>query len=277
MAIGDPVCTSSDRIALAQAFHDFCKEQNKKSIYVMASESFTNETLDCFGGSALQIGHEIIIDSSMDTRSKPGRHPHQLRQKYRHALSNGVSACEYDDNNPEIEQALVKIANDWLSNRIRPQAYLLPLDIFAYRSNKRWFYAHKNNEIIGFLMLNRIDACQGWVLNGSIMLTSLAPNSTSEFLMLYALETLRNEGYKCLSIGTIVSSQVGRIEGFGWLSQILINYGMKSMRKILKLNDRERYWKKFQPHKESSFITFTSSRLGLQDLRALLRTFNVHI
>lgn len=277
VVIGDPVCETQDRLALTEAFHEFCKAQNKKSMYVMTSESFTNEVLDCFDGSALQFGHEIIIDTTIDTRTLTGNYPHHLRQKHRHALLHGLTFFEYDGNNPEIEQALTTIAQEWLANRRGAQVHVLPLDVFSHKSSKRWFYAQKEECIVGFLMLNRIDAFQGWVLNGSMMLTAEAPTSTSEFLMISTLETLREEGYKCLSIGPTMSLEIDRIDGFGWVSRMLINYGMKSAHKIFRMHDHQRYWKKFQPRKEPMFLTFSSSRMGLQEIRAILRTFNMKI
>ena len=62
IVIGDPVCALPDRIALADSFNDYCRKLKIKSIYSMASESFTNATLNFFGGAALQFGHEIILD-----------------------------------------------------------------------------------------------------------------------------------------------------------------------------------------------------------------------
>jgi lysylphosphatidylglycerol synthetase-like protein (DUF2156 family) len=277
VVIGDPVCAAENRIVLAREFHNFCKAQNKKTMYAMASESFTNQKLQNLGGSALQFGHEIIIDPTIDTRSLSGRHAHQLRQKEKNAVLNGVTVCQYDGNNPEINLTLIKIAADWLENRKGPQVYLLPLDIFAHASNKRWFYAQKDNQIIGFLMLSRMEACGGWILNGSIMLTPQAPSSSSEYLMICALEILRDERHTFFSTGPIISPEIDRIEGFNWFSRMMVNSVLSSSRKIFKMHDRQRYWRKFQPRREPSFLLFNSPRVGISEVRALLRTFNVTI
>ena len=192
-------------------------------------------------------------------------------------MGHGLIFDEYRGNNPEMEIVLDSIARDWLANRMGPQAYLIALDVFAHRESKRWFYAHKDNEVVGFLMLSRLEACNGWILNGSIMFTPQAPNSVSEFLVLSVLDILRAEGSTCLSVGPTISTEIGRIEGFGWFSKKFINFTMKSVRTLFKMQDRQRYWKKFLPRKEPSFLTFTSARVGLQELRALLRTFNVNV
>ncbi|HEX2977895.1 MAG TPA: DUF2156 domain-containing protein [Candidatus Babeliales bacterium] len=276
VAIGDPVCSLSDRMALAQAFQDFCKDQNKKSMYVMVSESFTNQMLDCYNGSAFQFGDEIIIDPTIDTKSLSGRNASHLRQRYRKALSSGLSCNEYDNNTPEITQTLTAIMKRWTENRKGPQIFLLPLEV-AYASSNRWFYAKKDNEIVAFLMLNQIGALNGWALNGTIILTPEAPKGTSELLMIYTLETLRNEGCNCLSIGPALSTQIGRIDGFGWFSEMLIKCTLTSVRNVFKMHERQRFWKKFQPRKEPSFLLFNTPRVRWQEIHALLRTFNASI
>lgn len=277
VVIGEPLCAAQDKIALAKVFYDFCKNQKKKSIYALTSEAFTNESLACFGGSALQFGHDIIIDPTIDTRTLTGRYPHHLRQKFNHGLANGLSAYEYEDTRFGLEETFKRIAKEWLSQRKGFQAFMLPIDIFGHRSSKRWFYSKKDSQVVGLLMLSQLPAYKGWVLNGSIMLTPEAPNSTSEFLMLHVLEKLRNEGCSYLSIGPTVAPDIERLEGFDWLSQAVITYGMKSIRKLLKMNDRQRFWNKFQPHKEPSFIIINSPRTGLQEAAAIFKAFNVNI
>lgn len=275
VVIGDPVCEPKHSFDLAQSFKAACDTQKHSCIYVMASAPFTSWAVDTLGASAIQIGHEIIIDPTVDTRMLTGMYPHHLRQKYKHAVAHGVSAYEYTTNNFETEQTFNAIARQWLAARTWAQIYVLPLDIFAHRASKRWFYACKDGKIIGFLMLNKI-ASNGWVLNGSIMLTQDAPNSTSEFLMMHVLEVLRAEGHSYFSAGATVSTDVERIEGFGRLCRLLINGAMKSARKIFKMQDRQRYWKKFLPRREPSFVMFTS-RFGLKEIRAILRTYNVNM
>lgn len=277
VVLGDPVCAPADRLALAKSFHEFCKDQKHRNIYVMASETFTNDVLHHFGGSAIQIGHEIMIDPSVDTRTLTGPYPRRLRHKEQQAMAYGVSIGEYKGGNPEIEQTFIAIAEHWLKNRKGPQIFLLPIDIFAHRDSKRWFYAQKDGKIIGFLMLNAMSGKQIWVLNGSIMLTEQAPNGTSEYLMLYILETLRNEGSTLFSVGTTPSMEIERIEGFGRLTRLLLTGVIKSAHSIFKIQDRQLFWKKFLPRKEPTFITHLAGRMGIREIRALLRALHVNI
>ncbi len=275
VAFGDPLCASCDKIILAQAFNDFCKKHNRKNIFAMTSQAFTNEALACFGGGALQVGHEVIIDPTIDIRTLTGRYASHLRQKFNHAVANGLSAHEYKDSDPEQEKIFETIAKIWLSNRKGLQSFIQPVDVFGHRANKRWFYAKKDSRTIAFLMLTKLPACNGWMLNNGIMLTLEAPKSTSEFLVLHVIETLRNEGCTYFTNGPTLAPNVEQVEGFDWLSQMIVTHGTNSALKILRLNDRQRFWNKFQPHKEPSFMTFTSSHISVREALALLKAFNV--
>jgi lysylphosphatidylglycerol synthetase-like protein (DUF2156 family) len=278
IVLGDPVCAFEDAPQLVHEFHAHCAQQKKSIIYAMVSAPFTDWALEnqvC--RSAMEIGDEIIIDPMRDVRSESGPYPHLLRQKEKHAARSGLVAQEYTGNDAQLEQKLERVAHAWLQGRNGPQIYLLEIDIFADRTNKRWFYVTQGDEVVGVLMLNRIAFYQGWVMNGSLMVTDQAPNSASEFMMLYALEVLRNEGCTFLSIGPTPAHQIGRIEGLGHISRWMTRSAFKVAQKIFKLSDRQRYWKKFHPRKEPTFVLFSSPRIGIRELRAIIRAFNVNI
>ncbi len=276
VALGDPLCYPQNKIPLAAAFNDFCKQHNNKSIYLMTTEAFNNEALAAFGGSALLAAHEVIIDPTIDVPSLTGHYASHLRQKRRNALAHGITAHEYKETDSKKEEIFTNIAKTWLSNRKGLQAFFQPLDVFAHRSHKRWFYAEKNSQPIALLMMSKIPACDGWLVNNGIMLTPEAPASTNEFLVLYVLETLRNEGCTYFTNGP-TPCEIERIEGFNWLSQIIATHGVKTVLKILRLNDRQRFWNKFQPRREPCFVTFTSRHISLRQALALLKIVNIGV
>ena len=104
-----------------------------------------------------------------------------------------------------------------------------------------------------------------------------ASGSCSEFLFINTLEVLRAEGYSALSAGPTVSPHFERMEGFGKMARFLLHLGMKSARSLFKMKDRQRYWKKFLPHKEPSFVTFNAPTFGWHEIEAVLRAFNVQL
>ncbi len=277
VVFGDPLCHPQDIPTLIQEFQNYCESQKYSVIYIVVSEEFTNWILCNSTSCAIGFGDEIIINPLHDQRTQTGQYAHLLRQKYKNAILNGVTVHEYTHHDSALEKTIEDIARGWLHNRRGPQVYLLPIDIFSHRANKRWFYATHNNEVVGILVINRIDAYQGWVLNGSVMLTPQAPKSTSEFLVLSVLEILRNEGCQFFSVGPTPSLELGRIEKLGKITQLMLRMGFKIAQKFFKLSERQRYWKKFKPQKKPTFLVFNGSGIGFSDLYALMGAFNVRI
>lgn len=275
--LGDPLCGATDIPELTHRFHNHCKDQKKNIVYVAASDSFTQWSLANTCSSALEFGHEIIIDPTIDTRLGLGKYPRLLRQKHKYAMRDGVIVKEYTASDSFIEGQLMHVAQTWLANRKGPQMHMIPLDVFAYRHSKRWFYAECRDQIVGLLMLNRMDAYDGWVMNGGIMLTPDAPYDTSEFLMMNTLGILRAEGCHFFSVGPTFGAEIGKIIGFGKFSQLIIRTAVKSLRSIFKYGEHQRYWKKFEPRKESAYVVFEKPKVGISEIRAVIRAFNVNI
>jgi lysylphosphatidylglycerol synthetase-like protein (DUF2156 family) len=276
IVLGDPVCAPQDMPVLAQAFHNYAQKQFKNTIYIATSEDFVNFALYQTCNIALEIGQEIILDPSVNQKTRTGMKASQLRNKYNQSVRDGICVKEYTTYDALLEKAFEDVAKAWLKNRQGLQIYNLPINIFAGRTNKRWFYAEHNQKIVGVVILNRLDMHQGWVLN-ILMITPEAPNTTSEFIVLNVLETLRGEQCTFFSIGTLPATELGRVEGLGdyatWITRTLFN----APKKIFHLQDRQRYWKKFQPSIKPSFVLFEKSRIGFREIMGIMRTLNVNI
>ena len=123
-------------------------------------------------------------------------------------------------------------------------------------------------------MLNRINAFGGWVMN-MLMLSGNAPTTTSEFLLLSAFDALRAEGCGFFSIGTSPTKQLSATQGLGRVSRWLARKAYALAKKIFKLGDRQRYWKKFAPQLQPTYVLFSSSRLGFYEILGIMRALNV--
>lgn len=273
IVMGDPLCNNPQDIsALTYAFHTFCQNHYKNVIYVVTSESFTNWALDNTCTIALQIGNELILDPRINYIVRSGRKASQLRNKYNQSVRAGLIVHEYIQHDIQMEKEIEKVGASWLNNRSGIQLFNLPINIFAGRANKRWFYAQYHNKIVGVLILNKLDFHQGWVLN-VVMLTSDAPNTTSEFLVLNMLETLRTEQCPFFSVGTLPTHQLGHIEGFGAIGKHLVKCSF-TMTRLLQLHKRQRYWQKFQPETKPSFLLFSKPRIRIREVWAIARAFS---
>lgn len=275
VVFGDPVCHPKEKPKLARIFHQHCKEQGKTVVYTCISKTFAQWAIKNQYGPLIGFGHEIILDPTFDPKQSKGKHASLLRNKYNQCVRDGIVVKEYTGNDPELEQKLIDVTNVWLQSRKGAQAYLLQANIFEGRELKRWFYAEQNGAIIGLVMLNRRDAYKGWLMNLLVKLPD-APNSIPEFMIMQILDTLREEQCTFLSIGALPSSDLTTI-GLGTLSTVIIAMLYKIVGQILNLPSRQRFWKKFMPRMERSYLLFGTPRIHLRQIVALIKGHNVSV
>ena len=274
VVIADPLCAPENSGALAQAFYEHAKQQFKSIIYILASEKFTQWALTTIAKSAISIGHELVIDPTIDVLSSNGSSTRKLRNKYNYAQRTGLIFKEYTGDDSVLEAAMEACAQQWLQGRKGIQMYHSEIDMFAYRSNKRWFYVEYQGKIIALAILNRIYAYKGWVLNRLIVLKD-TPYGTSEFLVTSVLTTMRSEGCTFFSIGTSPNKALENIYGLNALWRMMVIFGFKVVQKFFDVSGRQRYWEKFKPQKFSSFFVFDTTILSIKHAIAILRALNI--
>lgn len=273
VVFGDPVCALADRQVLVQEFYAFCKSKNKTVIYVGVSEQFVDWSFAQGHFSAIEIGNEIILDPSQDPKARSGNYANLLRRKFNHSVQNGITVKEYLGDDPIIEKAIEQVAIEWLASQKGLQIYIAKVNMFAHRHNKRWFYAEYQGKVVGVLLLNRIEAFEGWVIH-VLILSPKAPKTTSEFIALCALDILRAEGCRFLSMGPLPGLKLGKIVGLNPISKWMARKVYKVVIHIFKLGGEQRYWKKFQPQFKPSFVLINNPRIRLKEIWAIARAYN---
>lgn len=274
VVMADPLCSPEHIPALVEAFYDYAKQEFKSIIYTLASEKFAQWALTSVGKSAISIGHELVVDPSIDVLSSNGATIRKLRNKYNYAQRAGLIFKEYTGNDQALEAAMEECTQQWLKGRKGVQMYHSDIDMFKYRQNKRWFYIEQQEKIIALAILNRINAHKGWVLNRLIVLQD-TPYGTSEFLMLSVLAMLRSENCTFLSTGTIPDKSLENMYGLNSLWRMMVMLGFKIAQKFFDLGGRQRYWEKFKPQRFSSFFVFDTTTLGVSHALAIMRAFNI--
>ncbi len=270
VVIGDPPCPPSDTPAMIKAF----QKTAKSIVYATVSEQFTQWAMGRVAVALLKIGDELTVNPENDPTVGPKAR--KLRNKLSVANRAGVTIKEYLVEDPVMEQKMEEVASSWIHSRKGPQVFLANVDIFDQRPGKRWFYAEMKGEIIGVLMLNQLQARQGWLFN-LLLAKPNAPAGTTEKLVVAALDALRNEGCKFATFGVVPSQTLGDIQGFGFFKKWLATAAFKAARYFFSLDGRRDYWEKFMPDYEPSFVLFNRSSVGLGELVAILRAFNVSI
>lgn len=263
---GDPAAPSSDKQKLALAFDQFTKENGLTVIYIAASEEFAKWAIHRICSVMVEFGNELTIDPQDDPREKTGTRGSLVRRKVRHAQNEGVAVHEYTGNDKELEKSIEQVGEKWLKARKGPQIHISNVLLFMDREGKRWFYAKKGNKIIGVVVINRLEAYQGDLMN-HLMITSDAPNGTPELLVVTALEALAHEDCHYVTFGTAPATRLGDIQGISPFSAGIARLIFKLARLIFRL-DSHKFWEKFHPNSSRCFLLL-SKGIGLNELRSI--------
>lgn len=272
VVFGDPVCPQEDKLSLALEFRKYCKKNNLRIVYAMVTESFAHLWTKHGCKALVEVGEELVLNPQFDyLKGSKGR---KLRTKIHQAQHLGVHVHEYQNHDLQLESELEKTAYSWLLGRKGLQIYLAHVHLFSHRSGKRWFYATQGNRIVGTLLLNQFQAKKGWGLN-LLMTTPKAPQSTSEYLVVSALQTLKEEGCPFFTLGSVPAQKLGEIQGLNAIYAWIARVGFNAAINIFNLHGRKMYWSKFHPQCEGCYFLFEKQSIGLKEIKGVLSAFNV--
>lgn len=270
---GDPVCAPTDQMELAEAFRSHCKDKKLNIIYLIISEKFAKSVIHQKRGVLIQFGNKLILDPRENLFKIKNPKKSLLRKKVHHALKSGIMVNEYLGDDPALEIEIQQVGKSWLQSRHGPQIYLAHPSLFNDKNGKRWFYAKYQGRVIGFLILNRVEASSGWLLNNLVQ-TPNSPSGTSELLITTALDTLEKENCRCVIIGPVTSTKLN-ITGLGEFSLWFILKVFTLINHYFHLNGQRVFWRKFPSKTEPSYILF--DKVNVRTVRALLDALNTTI
>lgn len=274
IVFGEPVCPPLEMSNLIASFSEYCIKEKLKIIYLVVSEEFSLWVIQNGHCKAMiEYGEELILDPHEDPSKKEGVRASLVRRKVRHALHEKVTVSEYTPFDDQIESGIALVGAKWLQTRKGPQIHFSNVHSFDHRSGKRWFYAEKSGQIIGTLILNRIEKHQGWLLN-HVMFIPEAPHGVPELLIVTALRALSQEDCRYVTFGTVPASQLGKIIGFGTFSQYFARKAYHIVNIIYHLNGKKKFWEKFDPVTKRAFVTFQDSQIGIKEIIALKKALN---
>lgn len=268
VVFGDPVCPANELSTLIQAFRQYCQEAQLHIIYITVSEAFAKWVqANCpikFG-----VCEEFIFDPQVN----PVFESHRLQHRVEKAAKHGLTFHEYKVHDKEIEQALLAIGEAWTKARKGPSLHLGHLNFFDGRLGKRWFYVKDGEQVTALAMLSRLDAQQGWLLKFFMTLPG-AFSDTSEFLMISLLTQLKQEGCRFLTKGMAPVDTLNSVEGLGGYSKVA-GWIYQMISSIFKFKKRKEYWYRYHPQSVPSYVMLSHSKMGWNEMRALLKVFRI--
>lgn len=275
IVFGDPVCSLEERLELTQAFRDYCHKNQLSIIYLLVSESFTRFAQEhhlC--SSSMQVAEELVFNPQRDPTDGPSGN--RLRNKMSHAQHLGLTVHEYLPHDAQLERQMQMLADAWQKSRKGPQIYLGRLNFFDRREGRRWFYVKEKEKVIAVALLRRVDSRQGWLIKFLISIPK-ATRGTSEWLMLFVMDTLRKENCTFLTNGVLPADQIREVRGLNSFSAFLVKTFFTISKWLFRLDNRKTYWKKFQPTIEKSYILFDKDSIEIGDVWSIFQSLKIDI
>lgn len=266
---GDPV--SNDKKGLAEAFHTWCNVQRKRVVYITISEDFAMWLYQNRCKTILEIGEEFVVDTYIDM--KAGSSGRLLRRKTTHAKNAGVEVHELHSKDKTVWLSIQELAKGWVQRRRGKQIYYAPIEVFEDMEKKRCFYASKEHQIVGAILLYYLESSQRWIVH-MLMLSADAPHGTPEILISTLKDVLQKEGSSFLSFGFVQAQELGYAQGLSRYKRFFAKGIFKMAMALFSLDGRRTFWKKFGPSSERVFVA-SSKPMGLAELIAIKKTFHV--
>ncbi len=271
LVLGDPVAPKEEWKELIEAFHQECLDKKVEVAYFLVSEEFKQV---CQPRVAIQFGETLFLNPQENPFERPGEHGSLVRRKVRRALSEGVECKEVTDPG-RYQEEMEGFAEEWQKGRSGLQVHYSHPNLFKNRQGKRWFIAEKEGELIALVVINRLEAYQGWLLN-HLMVGPEVPNGTSEALVISTLGAVASEGATYVTMGQIPTKELKNVEGLGLLGEQISHLLFKMSQQLFPLvGGLETFWSKFEPQREPAYLLFGEKGITLASLKALGKALNI--
>ena len=269
IVFGDPICAENDFHQTVKEFKSYCSSQKQKPIYLNVSSLNAKKLHELENQAIIDFGDELNLNIEKDFKIMPGFYGNLLRRKYKAAEKTNLEIQEYKSHCPQMEKKIEEVAKIWLKNRQGTQTGLIPVNIFKNRVNKRWFFAKIKDDIVGLLTLNKFSNNR-FVIN-LLIHTPTSPPETSDFIVLKTIEYLKEENITNFCIGITPKKVISQMFGFNKINEFLIKITYKISNKILKHENKQRFWKKFVPDFANVFIVLPDKKIKLGHISAILK------
>ncbi|MFA6162772.1 MAG: phosphatidylglycerol lysyltransferase domain-containing protein [Methylobacter sp.] len=276
VVLGDPICAPENKTHLADAFADYCAGKDWSILYVAATASLQAYSRER-GYASIEFAGLLIADPQNDPETDAqGRH---LRQHLNHTRRMGVMVREYlGEPDAQMEVQTQATYEAWLGDRHGPQMYLGRPRLFDDRVGRRWFIAKQAGKVVGFLSMLRVGCTECQSLINIVFSSPAAPLHTNELMVTTALRALREEGVNSVCLGVGPLETLGRIEGYGAISEWLSRKFYRLAAKLIHQHGKTVFWEKFRlTQREPLYLLFQSPRIGLSELYALFRAFHFSV
>ena len=199
VALGDPVGSASDSVALIQEFIERCDRGGAWPVFYRVPPPLLHMYLD-YNLSVVKLGEVARVQMPGFSLDTP--HRRNLRRAWRKAVEEG---CRFEVVNPDDDRTLFDrlkpISDAWLaSKRAREKQFSLGRFDPAFLRHSKIGLVWKGNEIIAFVSL----LCSGQkaeVESDLMRYSASAPQGIMRYALIEAMFWARDQGYERFNLG----------------------------------------------------------------------------
>ena len=275
---GDPLCAPGQKSGLADAFSAHCAANGWFVLYVAATGTMQTYARE-HGYGTVEFADSLMANSQHDPEEGPeGRH---LRQNLNRTRRLGVTIREYAGTEPpdgRLEAQAEIACAIWRESRHGPQIYLGNPRLFADRQGRRWFMAERCGSVVGVLSMLDVSCGDCCRMINLVFCTPAAPPHTNDLMVAAALKRLREDGIRSVCFGIGPRLALGRVEGFGGISEFLARRIYRVAARTMPLHSKTDFWEKYAViSREPLYLLVRPPRIGFRVLVALAKTFHFSV
>ena len=210
VALADPVTRAEDVGRLVEAFRAQIEAQGDRVAFFGATERFERQMVST-GFRKFVLGRDSVLDVASFSRG--GNKMENVRKGVNHARRSGLEASELRDGDGDAARAfseLHRICGEWLRIKRSPELenVVWKLDS-SPNPDIRYFVARSADRIDAFATFNPIFPTGDWYLDLTRRRPD-SPNGVLDFLLVEAIDVLRDEGARRLYLGMVPEPEIHR-------------------------------------------------------------------
>ena len=277
LVTGEPFANEEDLFKISRDFITFAREKRKIAVFVPSTERFA-KSMTSLNMRIQKIGASPYFDlQNWNPRGNCAKH---LRVGINRARRAGVVVEQVSKITDLFRSEVHELREGWLERRAAGIhfGWLFEVAPFENAASKKYFSARdEHGELVGLLAASPIPARDGWYLE-DVLRSADAPSGTSDLLVFEALNTLKAEGAKLATLGTVPLSTIGDddISTKGILLNRALEFTRRNLSTLYNFEGLRCFKSKFVPSWwESEYIIvskgyLTAPRVGFAVVRTIL-------
>lgn len=252
IVLSDPIADKKNYRELLEAF----LQVHKKVIFIQIRDD-TAQLLHDMGYQVNQFGLETHL--TVNDFSLRGKARSQIRQWRNKCEREQVDVVEAQGNDLPWDEIKV-LSQEWLEKKGGNElGFLTRPMVFEVEDDVRYFLAYQNDKLIAYAVFDPIYSdgeVVGYYHNVDRM-QEAAPNGTSVYIILRAMDVFRQEGKQCISLGMSPLYKIREQYNHHPFTTKAFKYTFKKLNFLYPFQGNARHKKKFVGQTNKVYISGT--------------------